>query len=135
MNRLQQLEQLRARIDVEIEREKIAAARQAELLKQTSTALTRGSWSQRCFTATCLYFAVDPDDVLDGGRARAVVDARHVAMWLMRDGRRSYPEVAAEFGCDHTTVMNAVRRVNDTPALKAAAHTVFVTLTGEEPAA
>jgi hypothetical protein len=29
----------------------------------------------------------------------------------------SYPEIAYEFDCDHTTVLSAVKRVNKTPAL------------------
>ncbi len=66
-----------------------------------------------------------PQDVLDAvaaaygvtqrqimGQARTpkkVMEARHVARWLMYKNRAwSYPRVAKFFNCNHTTVINSV---------------------------
>jgi hypothetical protein len=47
-------------------------------------------------------------------RAAEIAQARHFAMWLMREGRRdlSYPRIARAIGGrDHTTVMHGLRQV------------------------
>lgn len=127
MNRLAQLEQLRADIDEAIERERTDQARLDRILARAhSHGVTRAGWNYSLFSLSCLHFGVDPDDVLAGSRTRENVNARHITMWLLKDAGRGYSEIARELGCDHTTVMNAVRRVSSTPALLDAARAVLV---------
>ncbi len=68
-------------------------------------------------------------------KARAIVDARHVFMWLLRQQGRSYPEIGAELGMDHTSAINGVKRVDGDPLLRDAAAAVHQKLTGEMAAA
>lgn len=61
----------------------------------------------------------DPDDLTGPGRQRDVSHARHIACWVAyRCGYgASYPLVGYVLQRDHTTVMNSVQRVNNTPEL------------------
>lgn len=131
MTRLDQLRALRDEIDAEIERETIAAKRRAELMAKTAVVLTRGSWNTRVFAATCAHFGVTGDDLLGESRRRQTLDARHVAMWLMHHSGRAYAEIGRELGKDHTTAMNACKRVESRPDLLAAAGEIYRALTGE----
>ncbi|MCS6899752.1 MAG: chromosomal replication initiator protein DnaA [Myxococcales bacterium] len=55
---------------------------------------------------------LQPSDLLSTDRHRTTTFARHVAMYLCKQRLpMSYPEIGRAFGKDHTTVMNAVRRV------------------------
>jgi hypothetical protein len=58
-------------------------------------------------------FGVPLAEILSESRERYVVDARHAAMWALRQHvELSYPDIGQIFnGRDHTTAMNAVRRV------------------------
>lgn len=129
MSRLDDLRNLAARLDQEIRREEAARARLTTLLEQVHVAVTRGTWNTRCFTVACHHFDVTGDALLGRGRDRATVDARHVAMWLMRDGGRPYAEIGRELGVDHSTVIYAVRRVNTDEQLLATAQALRSVLT------
>nr|WP_281380856.1 helix-turn-helix domain-containing protein [Nocardioides panaciterrulae] len=96
--------------------------------------MTRGNWSTRVFYAACEHFGVTPDHVLAGHRDKTSTNARHVAMWLMRDAGRSYPEIGSQFDMDHTTALNGVRRVEGDPQLLGAATQIRTDLTGENAA-
>lgn len=135
MTRLEELITLRAQIDAEIERERIAAARARNLRRTALIAITRGSWNTRVFNAVCEHFNVTGDDVLGTRRTRYIMDARHVAFWLMRDAGRSLSEIGREMDKDHTTVMHGCRRVAKSPELLAVAAEIRTFLTGEEEAA
>lgn len=135
MSRLDELHALRKQVDDEIKREHAALARARRLATAVSVvASTRGSWSQRVFDASCAHFGVTADQVLSGRRDRIFVDARHVAMWLMRDAGRSFPEIGNELGVDHSTVMNGVRRVDGDERLLATGCAIREVLTGESAA-
>jgi chromosomal replication initiation ATPase DnaA len=134
MSRLDELYALRKQVDDEIEREHAAITRARRLSCRVVAVTTRGSWSQRVFDASCHHFSVTADDVLSGKRDRVHVDARHVAMWLMRDAGRSYPEIGNEIGVDHSTVMNGVKRVEGDERLLATACEIRAALTGEAAA-
>jgi len=60
-------------------------------------------------------FGVDPAEILSASRAAPVSRARQVAMYLTRElTELSLPEIAREFNRrDHTTVMHAIRRVDE----------------------
>lgn len=54
------------------------------------------------------------DDIVGAEKVRPLVDARHVAMYVARNGPRcwSYPQIGRAFGGrDHSTVVNAVQRI------------------------
>lgn len=117
MSRLDDLLVLRVAIDNEIARERGYLERRRQLNERVTVALTRGTWSTRTFAAVCAYFEVDGDTLLSRSLAREVVKARHVAMWVMRQGGQSYSHIGRELGVDHSTVMNGVRRVDKSPDL------------------
>lgn len=60
-------------------------------------------------------FNLTVDDIIGKARTRDLVDARHIAMYVCRQLTNpplSFPQIAKAFGGrDHTTVMNAVQRI------------------------
>lgn len=133
MTRLDDLRALRDELDREIEAEEAAGARHTALMLRTQTMITRGSWDTRVFSATCAYFRVDGDAVLGPNRGSPqVLRARQVAMWLMRQANRSYPEIARQMERDHSTVIKACRRVEQDQQSLAAASEIYSALTGEQ---
>lgn len=133
MNRLQELRELRDLLNVEIRREERAEKRLEDARRRAHAALTRGSWNCRVVAATCLHFGITSDQLLHGGRERALVQARFVAMWLMRDADRPLSEIADELGFSHhTTVLHGVRRVERDPALLTTALEIRAVLTTKE---
>lgn len=133
--RLETLLALRNRVQSEIDAELAAMRRIERLRKDILTNLGRTQWNTRVLEGCCRHFAVDPDDVLAGRRQQAVLDARHVFMWLMRQQGRSYPEIGHELGMDHTTIINGVKRVENNTVLHDAAAAIHDQLTGEVAAA
>lgn len=61
------------------------------------------------------YYNVRLADMLSARRARAVARPRQVAMWLSKQlTTRSLPEIGRKFGGrDHTTVIHAVRKIDE----------------------
>ncbi len=64
--------------------------------------------------AVCADFSVTLDSLISQRRSRDVVVPRMIAMYLCKTMTpRSYPEIGRAFGGrDHTTVMNAVRKID-----------------------
>lgn len=60
------------------------------------------------------HFDVARRAIISPRRTEPLVTARHVAMWLARDMTTlSYPQIGRAFGDrDHTTIMNAARRID-----------------------
>jgi chromosomal replication initiator protein len=65
--------------------------------------------------AVCTHFRLSNADLLSKDRHKSVAFARQVAMYLCRQRLKcSFPELGRAFGNrDHTTVMSAVRRVEE----------------------
>jgi chromosomal replication initiator protein len=61
------------------------------------------------------HFALLASDLRGPRRSRSFVYARHIAMWLLREHTTlSLPEIGAVFGGrDHTTVLYAIRKVEE----------------------
>jgi len=61
------------------------------------------------------YFKLKQADLLSERRTRAVARPRHVAMYLAKQlTTRSYPDIGRRFGGrDHTTVLHAVKRIEE----------------------
>jgi chromosomal replication initiator protein len=68
---------------------------------------------ERIQEVVCSHFHVEPADMLSKVRHRSVSRARHIAMFLCRQRLKcSFPEIGRAFANrDHTTVMSAVRKV------------------------
>ena len=61
----------------------------------------------------CADYGVTMLDLLSKRRDRRAVEPRHVAMWLARHCTlHTLPAIGREFGRDHTTVMNAIERID-----------------------
>jgi chromosomal replication initiator protein len=65
--------------------------------------------------ATAEHFGLKPADLVSACRTRAVARPRQAAMWLVKQfTTRSLPDIGRRFGGrDHTTVMHAVRRIDE----------------------
>lgn len=65
--------------------------------------------------ATAEHYSLKQADLLSDRRARAVARPRQVAMYLCKNNTtRSYPDIGRRFGGkDHTTVIHAVRRIEE----------------------
>ncbi len=65
--------------------------------------------------ATAAYFGLSLDDLCGSSRSRMLVTARQIAMYLCRElTDLSLPKIGQAFGGrDHTTVMHAVRKVEE----------------------
>jgi len=65
--------------------------------------------------ASAKLFGIAVEDLIGKARTRDLVDARHIAMYVCRQLTNpplSFPQIAKAFGGrDHTTVMNAVQRI------------------------
>lgn len=64
--------------------------------------------------AVCEVFSVTPTDMVSKRRARIIARPRQVAMYLSKKlTKRSLPDIGRRFGGrDHTTVMHAVKRID-----------------------
>lgn len=64
--------------------------------------------------AVCEVFSVTPTDMVSKRRARVIARPRQVAMYLCKKlTKRSLPDIGRRFGGrDHTTVMHAVKRID-----------------------
>lgn len=64
---------------------------------------------------TAEHFGLKQADLISAGRARALARPRQVSMWLAKQlTTRSLPDIGRRFGGrDHTTVLHAVRRIDE----------------------
>jgi chromosomal replication initiator protein len=64
---------------------------------------------------TAEHFGLKQSDLISPGRARALARPRQAAMWLAKQfTTRSLPDIGRRFGGrDHTTVLHAVRRIDE----------------------
>ena len=65
-------------------------------------------------TEIAKYYGIEPDVIRSVSRRKEALVPRQVAMYVIREKTGlSLPEIGREFGKDHTTVMNAIRKVED----------------------
>jgi chromosomal replication initiator protein len=83
----------------------------ADLLRQSERKLT----IEAIMKETCEHFNLRMSDMTSARRSRSVARPRQMAMYLAKKlTPRSYPEIGRKFGGkDHTTVLYAVRRVEE----------------------
>lgn len=132
MNRLEHLRNLHARIQTEIDREEAYLRRMASVRTDYRAHVSRADWTTRVIVTTAKHYEIPPEDIVGPGRKAKATEARHVACWLLRDAGRTYPEIGRRIKRDHTTAINAVRRVDTNPELMEVAIQVRSLLLGDE---
>jgi chromosomal replication initiation ATPase DnaA len=88
---------------------------------------------EHAVVAAAAAFNTTPEVLLGADRSRAAADARAVAMTAARLHGHSLPAIARHFGRDHTTVLQATRRIEKTPPLRDLAAKIAADLP-EQPA-
>jgi len=80
---------------------------------------------------TASYFGLSIEDLCGTSRSRVLVTARHIAMYLCRElTDLSLPKIGQQFGGrDHTTVMNADRKIRSLMAERRSIYTQVTELT------
>ena len=80
---------------------------------------------------TASYFGLSIDDLCGTSRSRVLVTARHIAMYLCRElTDLSLPKIGQQFGGrDHTTVINADRKIRSLMAERRSIYTQVTELT------
>ena len=64
--------------------------------------------------AVCDYFVVSLSDLKSSRRDRSIARPRQIAMYLAKElTSKSLPEIGLAFGRDHTTILHAIRLVED----------------------
>lgn len=63
--------------------------------------------------SACLKYKKLPFEILNEQKNRDAIWPRQYAMFVYRQFGKSYPEIGKDFGCDHTTALNNVRRVEE----------------------
>ena len=108
-----------------------------ETLSDSRYATAQRLTVDRIQRAVCEAFDLQMSDMTSKRRARAVARPRQVAMYLSKTlTKRSLPDIGRRFGGrDHTTVMHAVRRIEelraDDPVLDGQVKALEATLTGQ----
>lgn len=71
--------------------------------------------AERIIEETAALFGFTPELIVGGSRRRPLVEARQIAMYVTRNMTElSYPDIGRAFGNrDHTTVMHAVRKIEE----------------------
>lgn len=57
------------------------------------------------------FMDVDVADMMGRSQRKSVATARHVLAWALRQQGKSYPEIGAALGRDHTTILSALRSI------------------------
>jgi len=80
---------------------------------------------------TAAYFGLSIEDLCGTSRSRVLVTARHIAMYLCRElTDMSLPQIGQQFGGrDHTTVINADRKIRSLMAERRSIYTQVTELT------
>ena len=66
----------------------------------------------RIIKAVSVKYGVSEDDIRSGRRSREIAGARNISMYVARRlTDMSFPQIASEFGRDHTTVMSNIKSV------------------------
>ncbi len=86
----------------------------ADILRQSDRKVTM----EEIMRKVCDYYNVRMSDMMSPKRSRNIARPRQMAMWLSKNlTQRSYPEIGKRFGGrDHTTVIHAVRKIDELKA-------------------
>jgi chromosomal replication initiator protein len=108
----------------------------AEIVLKDLIPESQGSGSPQITAATIMgqtaaYFGLSIEDLCGTSRSRVLVTARHIAMYLCRElTDLSLPKIGQQFGGrDHTTVINADRKIRSLMAERRSIYTQVTELT------
>ena len=108
----------------------------AEIVLKDLIPESQGSGSPQITAATIMgqtaaYFGLSIEDLCGTSRSRVLVTARHIAMYLCRElTDMSLPKIGQQFGGrDHTTVINADRKIRSLMAERRSIYTQVTELT------
>ena len=108
----------------------------AEIVLKDLIPESQGSGSPQITAATIMgqtaaYFGLSIEDLCGASRSRVLVTARHIAMYLCRElTDMSLPKIGQQFGGrDHTTVINADRKIRSLMAERRSIYTQVTELT------
>jgi chromosomal replication initiator protein len=107
----------------------------AEIVLKDLIPESQGSGSQitaaTIMGQTAAYFGLSIEDLCGTSRSRVLVTARHIAMYLCRElTDMSLPKIGQQFGGrDHTTVINADRKIRSLMAERRSIYTQVTELT------
>jgi len=108
----------------------------AEIVLKDLIPESQGNGSPQITAATIMgqtaaYFGLSIDDLCGTSRSRVLVTARHIAMYLCRElTDMSLPKIGQQFGGrDHTTVINADRKIRSLMAERRSIYTQVTELT------
>jgi chromosomal replication initiator protein len=108
----------------------------AEIVLKDLIPESQGSGSPQITAATIMgqtaaYFGLSIEDLCGTSRSRVLVTARHIAMYLCRElTDMSLPKIGQQFGGrDHTTVINADRKIRGLMAERRSIYTQVTELT------
>jgi chromosomal replication initiator protein len=88
-----------------------------QVLAGTGQPTSRGATLEAIMKCVCVAFGVSEKELLGTSRLRSVMLPRQVAMYLARElAGLSLPRIGAAFARDHTTVLHACRKVEETLA-------------------
>ena len=109
----------------------ITVASAQEALKRLINVAPTGLTTDTILREVASYFDVKIHDLKGQKRHRAIARPRMIAMYLTRQlTSMSFPEIGSRFGGrDHTTVMNAVRKIEGLKETDAVTQSVVSTLT------
>lgn len=118
MSRLDELVQMRARLDAEIEKERRSLWAVAHLRDEVEELLEHQPIeTAEILRAVATESDVSVADIIGRSRDAKVVDARHIAAWLLCEQGMSLPAVGRTLHRDHTTVLHSRRRVSGSTTL------------------
>lgn len=123
--RIDDLLALRSRVDAELARILTSHMHASERTRVLNAANGSRGPTRVLHLAAALHH-LTPDDITGPRRTTDHINARHIAAWVLREHfGMSYPAIGHKLGGrDHTTAMNAVRRVNANPELLAIARKI-----------
>lgn len=120
-DRLAELLALREQIDAEIARERACRRRLRTLGQRSQRVLAQPAWEDQVLAEVAAAYVVDVETLKGSSRAARVVEARHVAFWVLRQQGLSLPAIGRLMNRDHKTVLHGVRRVEGSQTLRAIA--------------
>lgn len=100
--------------DAQLLNTKITLASTQAILKDVLNLYQREISVSDIQKAVCDYFVVKLSDLKSSRRERSIARPRQIAMYLAKElTSKSLPEIGLDFGRDHTTILHAIRLIED----------------------
>ena len=100
--------------DAQLLNKKITLASTQAILKDVLNLYQQETSVADIQKAVCDYFVVSLSDLKSSRRDRSIARPRQIAMYLAKElTSKSLPEIGLAFGRDHTTILHAIRLIED----------------------